>query len=270
MDWNIAGHKRQLKFLENAVADGHLAHGLLFAGPVGVGKHTVAVKLAQVMLCETQAACGTCSQCRTFLTGANPDYIEISGESGIKIEQIRELTYKLSLKAYFAKYKVAVIDCAEEMTEEAANSLLKCLEEPTDKTLIILITSNPNRLPKTIVSRAQKITFGPLRSDELANVATSAKTAENQEELSSINGYYDKIFKSKLSERLVLAAELSAWETPELKKLFQVWLTRLQMELQTNPSLMLAQKIRAVTESEGLFNQNVNSKLLFANLMLKI
>lgn len=270
MNWNIVGHKRQLKFLENAVADGHLAHGLLFAGPTGVGKHRIAVALAQAMLCEASTACGNCAQCRAFLAGTNPDYLEISGEAGIKIEQIRELIFKLSLKAYSGKYKVAVIDCAEQMTIEAANSLLKSLEEPTDKTLIILISSNPNRLPKTIVSRVQKITFGPLRPEELALAALPALSAAEQEERSSINGYYEKIFNARLSERLVLGAELATWETPELKKLFEIWLQRLQSELQANPGLGLVQKIRALSESEGLFNQNVNSKLLLANLMLKL
>src|SRR3989344_3999841 len=270
MNWNIVGHKRQLKFLENAVADGHLAHGLLFAGPTGVGKHRIALALAQAMLCEASTACGNCSQCRAFLAGTNPDYLEISGEAGIKIEQIRELIFKLSLKAYSGKYKVAVIDCAEQMTIEAANSLLKSLEEPTDKTLIILISSNPNRLPKTIVSRVQKITFGPLRPEELSSMRPGDASAAQREGLSNISRYYEKVFSSKLSERLILASELSAWETPELKKLFEIWLSNLQAELCANPSFAMVQRIRAVSESEGLFHQNVNAKLLLANLMLKL
>jgi DNA polymerase III delta' subunit len=267
MNWQITGHKKQLEFLQTAVQNGRLPHGLLFAGPKGIGKHTIARALAKMLVCETNSACGDCGQCKTFTAGANPDFLEITGEDGIKIEQIRDLTYKLSLKSYSAKFKVAIIDNAERMTEEAANSLLKSLEEPTDHTVIVLISANPNRLPKTIVSRTQKITFGPLRANQ--SVARNLSEAETEEQ-TGINEYYDKVFSSSLPDRLVLGAEMADMETHQLHKLFEIWLTRLQGELSVNPTLQIVKKIKAVNEGSMMLNQNVNSKLLLANLMLHI
>src|SRR5688572_33488218 len=103
MDWQISGHKQQLAFLENAFSRGKLAHAYIFAGPSGVGKKQIAQKLAHRLLETSEGS-----------SNFNADYMELAGEGSIKIEQIRELIYKLSLKPYGAKYKVAVIDRAEE------------------------------------------------------------------------------------------------------------------------------------------------------------
>src|SRR4051812_36843313 len=110
MDWQIIGHKRQIEFLTKALEKGKLAHAYTFAGPDSVGKKTIARKLAQQLL-QSQG-------------GFHADFHEIDGQSGIKIDQIRELVYKLSLKPYQAKYKVALIDAAENLNTEAANALL--------------------------------------------------------------------------------------------------------------------------------------------------
>lgn len=293
-DWQVFGHKKQLEFLEKALTAGRLPHGLLFAGPDGVGKLMVAKRLAQILLCETASACGSCGQCKTFTAQSNADYMEISGTENIKIEQIRDLTYKLSLKPYAARYKVAIIDAAEEMTEDAANALLKNLEEPKDHTVIILVTSNPNRLPKTIVSRAQKINFGLVREEEYAQLLPAklsvsqkglissqaigrpgmamriASNDELLESLEEVDGYLARISSGKTSDRLVAGAELADWESPELDRLFVSWLNRLRQEMQTNPQAQTLRQAKAVSEGQLQLQRNGNTKLVLANLMLNI
>lgn len=258
MNWDIIGHQKQLDRLGKAVETSTLSHAYLFAGPVGVGKMTVAKKLAEMVV-------------GPITENFNPDLLEVGllqDKSEITIAQIRDLSYKLSLKPYSAQYKVAIIDNAESMNSEAANALLKVLEEPKPNTIIILITSNPNRLPKTIVSRTQKITFGELSPQELKQITTpdeesAAQLAQNEE-------YYQKVFGSRLAERLTFVTELAELETPDLKILLVHWLKRLQVELRHQASLAAVGKIKAVAEAVKLLDQNANSKLLLANLMISI
>lgn len=242
MKWTVAGHQRQLKFLENVLAEDHLAHGYLFAGPEGVGKRTIALELSAELL-NTEIK-------ENFF---HPDFFEIDGKDGIKIEQIRELTYKLSLRPYSAKYKVAIIDHAEEMTLEAANALLKSLEEPKSYTVIILITSNPNKLPKTILSRVQKINFGLVPGQEI-----TPRSEDNFE-----------IFSNKdLPERLILASNIAEKETEEIKDILISWLLRLSKELRSKPTIKIKNKIDQINQALKGLEMNSNSKLLMTNLIL--
>lgn len=243
IDWQIQGHKRQLAFLQHAAEVGRLPHGLLFAGPSGVGKRTVAMKLAEALLGE---------QTGSF----NPDLIVVErmpDKSEIVIEQIRDLVYKLALKPYAAPYKVAVIDDASQLNEEAANAMLKSLEEPKDYTIIILITSNPSRLPKTIVSRTQKINFGLVPGFE-------------QQPL--VDDKHETFMSNSLVDRLLLAAELAELETEEIKNILQSWLMRLSRQLHDKPDLKLKEHIERVSDSMIFLEQNANAKLLLTNLML--
>ena len=245
-NWQTQGHKRQLEFLETAVNRGKLAHAYIFAGPKGIGKKAIAKRLAERIL-QTDGS-----------SNFNADYTEISAEGSIKIEQIRDLVYTLSLKPYASKYKVAVIDRAEEMTTEAANALLKAMEEPKSCTVIILITSNPSRLPKTILSRGQKITFGPILGEE-------EKILEQETEAWK----YFEIFNSPdLVERLIAASQLANLETMEIKSTLHAWLIKLQLNLRQNTSKQLANKISEVAKALKYLDQNVNTKLLLTNLML--
>jgi DNA polymerase III delta prime subunit len=246
-NWPVAGHKTQLEFLENAYKRDKLAHAYIFAGPEGVGKKQIAFRLAQELLKNE-------GESNNF----NADYIELSGEGSIKIEQIRELIYKLSLKPYSSKYKVAVIDKAEGMTTEAANALLKLMEEPKSYTIMFLITSNPSRLPKTILSRGQKITFGPIAGQEEKLLSQSPEAMK----------YFESFNSKDAAERLIAAYELADLEVFEIKNILYAWLVKLQMDLRTSVSLKLAQKILEVSRAIKYLDQNANNKLLLTNLML--
>jgi DNA polymerase-3 subunit delta' len=152
------------------VQDDTLPHALLLCGQAGLGKLDFARRLALLLLCERcgKPACGTCKGCRFFRAGNHPDYLEVGAEEDaqqIKIDQIRALNEFICLSRQRARHKVAVIAQAELMNRNAANSLLKNLEEPPSFSLIALVTSRPSLLAPTLLSRCQRLAFTPPRRD---------------------------------------------------------------------------------------------------------
>ncbi len=139
-------------------------HALLLAGAPGLGKLPFARAVAQRALCQAAAApCGACPACRQFAAGSHPDYFELGVEEGkkdIAIDQVRELIAQLSLTASGTeRWKVAVLAPAERLNRASANALLKTLEEPAPRTLLILVTAQPSRLLPTLRSRCQQVAF---------------------------------------------------------------------------------------------------------------
>jgi DNA polymerase-3 subunit delta' len=165
--------------LRQAYRSDRLPHGLIFAGPVGVGKATTAAALASLFLCErpeTERPCGTCDSCRAMAGNAHPDnhvitkelirYHDKTGKSkgiDLSINVIRpEVVEKAAMKAGMNRGKVFVIEQADLMNAPAQNALLKTLEEPAGRTLVILITDSIGQLLPTIRSRCQTVRFGQL------------------------------------------------------------------------------------------------------------
>jgi len=157
---HISGHDRQKDVLWRAVRHKRLAHAYLFAGPEGVGKRLTALALVRILFCTEERGCGECPPCRKVDHHNHPDLhiLEPDGNS-IKIEQIRNLQRDLNLRPHEASRKVCLIEAAETMTVGAANALLKTLEEPRGDTLLILLSSQPQRLLETIRSRCQPLFF---------------------------------------------------------------------------------------------------------------
>jgi DNA polymerase III subunit delta' len=289
--WNIAGHKKQLEFLSNSIKTGKLAHAYLFAGPSHIGKRAVAENFAKILLCEGNTACGHCGQCRTFIAASNADYVCLDDPEKIKIEEIRELIYKLSLKPYMAKHKIAIIDGADSMTIEASNALLKSLEEPKSYTVIILISANPHRLPATILSRVQKISFGPVPESEFNHLLDSgsenkdliskfaagrpglaisiSRDEEFAESISELEENFKTFRDSTPAERLLLALKVADMETVDIQRNLDFWLSRLDTELKEAPSRKIAVRLSRLIQARQHLDQNANSKLLMFDLMLK-
>lgn len=142
-----------------------MPHALLLAGVEGMGKQEFAAFVAAAMLCENitaSGACGECGACHQLKAEAHPDYRYVSHEEGsevIKVDAIRELVDWLHLTPNGSSYRVALLNNAEAMNRNAANSILKTLEEPGAGSLLILVTSKPGSLPATVLSRCQKITL---------------------------------------------------------------------------------------------------------------
>jgi DNA polymerase-3 subunit delta' len=167
----LIGNDRIKSLLRGAVAEGRLEQGLIMAGPRGVGKRQFAIALAQALNCEQPAsgdACGACIPCQRIAAGEHPDVQTVQPDGQfIKINQMRQLRRESQYKTFEGRRRVLIVDEAEKMRQEAANSILKTLEEPPDASLIILLTSKPYALLETIRSRCQMLNFAPLQPAQI-------------------------------------------------------------------------------------------------------
>lgn len=183
----IHGQAYLIRHLRQGVALGQVHHAYLFYGPAGVGKKTTAIALAAALNClnpQEGDACGQCSSCLATAGGTHPDFFQVDPQGkNIKIDQIRQLQERLSYRHWQGKYKVALINDADLLTEEGANSLLKILEEPGERTCFILTTSRPQSLLPTILSRCQKYSFRPLRAEEIQGILEQQGIAPAQAEI---------------------------------------------------------------------------------------
>lgn len=155
-DWNQ---------LHDYVLQQRIPQALLISGKQGLGKQQLAEHFASSLLCgdlqSNGLSCGHCQSCTLLTAETHPDFIKISPaetKKSISVDQIRHLVGQLSLKPQFERYRVVIINPADALNNNAANAFLKCLEEPGERTVIILITDKPNKLPATIVSRCQLFT----------------------------------------------------------------------------------------------------------------
>jgi DNA polymerase-3 subunit delta' len=168
---SLVGNERIKKLLRRAVAENRISQGLIFAGPAGVGKHQFAMALAQLLNCAQPIdgdACGNCGQCLRIAAREHVDVQTVSPDGQfIKIGQMREMSGEAQFRPYEGRRRVFIIDDAHRLREEAANSILKTLEEPPESTVLILVTSKPYRLLETIRSRCQMLSFAPLSAREL-------------------------------------------------------------------------------------------------------
>jgi len=160
----ILGNATAIERLRGLVARGRLGHAYLLAGPSGVGKRMAAVAFAKSLLCDAGGA-DSCPDCARIDAGRHPSVkllARIEDKREITIDQVRELVRELTFRAVDAKPRLVLVDEAERLNEEAQNCLLKTLEEPPDRCVIVLATASPALLLTTIVSRCQTILFMPL------------------------------------------------------------------------------------------------------------
>ena len=166
MDELLPWQRSQWQRLMQCKAAGRLPHALLCIGPSGLGRRVFAERLAAALLCSAPLSdgspCGACRRCRLVRVGSHPDYSRIEpAEAGkaIRVDQIRELGTFLNHSSQFGGYKIVLLSPAERMNINAANSLLKTLEEPPKNRLLLLVTAAPARLPATVRSRCQVLVF---------------------------------------------------------------------------------------------------------------
>ncbi len=173
----LLGQQRAKSLLTRSLGSGRIAHAYLFRGADGVGKKLYAEAMARALSCKTLgpvASCGHCLSCRKFLSGNHPDYRVESPEKGtIKIESVRRLCKSLSYPPYESQRRVVVIEDVHAMRQEAANSLLKTLEEPPADNVLILTAEASRTVLATIISRCQLVPFYPLSHEETVQLLTT-------------------------------------------------------------------------------------------------
>ncbi|MDK2897272.1 MAG: polymerase subunit gamma/tau [Candidatus Atribacteria bacterium] len=164
----MVGQEVPVNLLTRSLSQGRIHHAYLFSGPRGVGKTTTARILAMALNCEqgvTSSPCGSCGNCRAIRGGNSLDVVEIDAASHRGIDDIRDLREKAKYAPLQSRYKVYIIDEVHMLTTEAFNALLKTLEEPPSKVVFILATTDPQRLPETILSRCLRLNFAPVEPD---------------------------------------------------------------------------------------------------------
>ena len=309
----IIGHHQILEQLYHAIASNRVAGAYLFVGVANVGKETVALHFAKSINCLTsdEGACGTCLACRKADDGNHPD-LQIIRPSGtfIKIDQIRELQKRIIYRPLEGVRKVYILTEAEQMNLEAANCLLKTLEEPPADSVLILLTTNLDALLPTIRSRCQIIPFHPLVVSELAGhlmerfnidenqaftVATTAGGAVGKAltMLQEGEGLDEEIPEIMMaSNRLDAFRIAEKWsQQPEALDHLVTWYRDLVLLHQGAPAdllthvhhaeqlkqlaahysrLQLQSAIKAIFETKAMLQRNVNATLALEVLALKL
>ncbi|MGK0617914.1 DNA polymerase III subunit gamma/tau [Meiothermus cerbereus] len=164
----MVGQEHVKEVLMNALRQGKLAQAYLFSGPRGVGKTSSARLIAQAVNCsQDPKPCGVCEGCRLVREGRHPDVLEIDAASNNSVEDVRDLRERILLAPILGNHKVVILDEAHMMSKSAFNALLKTLEEPPPHVIFIFATTEPERMPPTILSRTQHFRFRRLSESEI-------------------------------------------------------------------------------------------------------
>src|SRR3954470_11720887 len=173
----LVGQEAIAQTLKNAIRTGRVAHAFLFTGTRGVGKTSAARILAKAINCPNRAAdgnpCDECNSCKAVARGDDIDVIEIDGASNNSVDQIRELRQSAGIRPARSPYKIYIIDEVHMLSSGAFNALLKTLEEPPEHVKFIFATTEPNKIPITVLSRCQRYDFAGIAPEQI--VATLAE-----------------------------------------------------------------------------------------------
>ena len=174
-NWNLVGHEWAVDMLKKHVINGTTRHAYLFAGPPGLGRRTLALRFAQALNCQTPLEvgipCGICRDCKQIEAMHHADLTVVQAEvegGTLKVDQIREARRTLTFKPYQSKYRVAIFLRFQEANDNAANALLKTLEEAPSYAVLILTADNPEQLLPTIVSRCEVLRLRALRVGDVS------------------------------------------------------------------------------------------------------
>jgi DNA polymerase-3 subunit gamma/tau len=177
----VVGQDPVTRTLQNALASGRVAHAYLFTGPRGVGKTTTARLLAKALACTARTgpeACGACPSCQDFVSGAPVDVMEIDAASNTGIDDIRTLRENVKYAPARGRFKIYIVDEVHMLSGPAFNAFLKTLEEPPAHVVFVLATTDPRKIPATVLSRCQRFDFRPIPPEQLTATLTEILTKE--------------------------------------------------------------------------------------------
>src|SRR5215470_14089751 len=177
----VVGQDPITRTLKNALLSGRVAHAYLFTGPRGVGKTTTARLLAKALCCTARTgpeACGACPSCRDFVSGAPVDVVEIDAATNTGIDDIRTLRENVKYAPARGRFKVYIVDEVHMLSKPAFNGFLKTLEEPPAHVVFVLATTDPRKIPATVLSRCQRFDFRPFSPELLTASLTEILTKE--------------------------------------------------------------------------------------------
>ncbi|MFA5990646.1 MAG: hypothetical protein WC794_00160 [Candidatus Doudnabacteria bacterium] len=275
--FQIFGHETIKNILDKQLNAGVFPHAYLFVGPQGVGKKALGIELAQKILGAENVA-------------GHPDFLLLDVEGEIKMESALEFINRLSLKPFIGKYKVAIVNNAENLNQQSGNALLKTLEEASDSTIIILVAGFGKLLP-TIVSRCQTFNFhgfskteltkysgdlGLAVSDEMVDLSFGSfgrlkQLSENKEFFTNQKNAvkeYEELNKSMSGQKLAKIPRFAELEDEDLVSMLNCWLFWQYGKLNESPKNY--SKVGAIASSLTDLKQNFNKKLVLQNLFLKI
>ena len=238
---DVVGQLHVTQTLQNALKQNRLGHGYLFTGSRGVGKTSVARILSRAINCteSTDAnPCNKCSLCIDILNGNNFDVVELDGASNRGIDEIRDLRESVKYAPSSGKYKIYIIDEVHMLTKEAFNALLKTLEEPPSHVLFVLATTDPHKIPQTILSRTQRFNFKRISIDNINNYLSKILNKEGKVFDDTSLRLISKKADGSMRDALSLLDQVIAYCDDEIS-------------------------VETVSEAIGLIDSIVYSKLLF-------
>jgi len=211
---DMTGQEHITRTLSNALSRGRLSHAYLFCGPRGTGKTTAAKILARTMNCDQYPAsepCGRCRPCNNIAAGVSMDVLEMDAASNRGIDEIRDLRERTRFAGSESRYKVYIIDEAHMLTPEACNAFLKTLEEPPQNVVFILATTDPSKLPSTIVSRCQRFDFHLLSVEQIRQRLEQVLNAEGWQADDEAIGQVARLADGSLRDALGILEQCYAY-----------------------------------------------------------
>lgn len=304
---NIEGHKRELEIIKKTLKNNRLSHAYLLSGKEGIGKKKIAFEIIKYLNCLNRdldecESCNECINCVKMNHKNKEDYFFINPIEGkIKIDQVRNLSNRIFYKSVDDGYKFVLIDDCEKITIEAANSLLKLIEEPPHKTCFFLITGDEEKVIKTIKSRCQKISFTNLTKENLCNLIKNTEyNIQNNDFILDFSegsfgnlikyledasfaedvAEFDKILIKIENKTYTELIELSKNFDKDRKKLFlfmEYLMYHLEKAIKGNTEILKLSNyfeindiIDKIIEAKQMLDRNISPRFICENLLIKI